>query len=207
MRALEGQRLLHVQHKLGSSPGCVPALQLQPASLWVDDAGLSEALHPGCLLLRVLPEPGTLDPAGGEVQLGGGRHLCAIMPCYEAPELQAPSRDRPCSPVDKYRVRSRCWGREWRGAASGEWSWAWRGGWSDENSSMRDYLNPIFCRSCVAGDKLCSLIVLIGTTILRDFVIECVHMIPDTSPIVATDSLHISALRFLSLVMRAPRWA
>lgn len=72
---------------------------------------------------------------------------------------------------------------------------------------MRHYLNPIFCRSCVARDKLFNLIVLIGKTILRDFIIDYVHMIPGTSAIVANDSLQISALRFLSLVMRAPRWA
>lgn len=72
---------------------------------------------------------------------------------------------------------------------------------------MRDYLNPIFCRSCVAWDKLFSLIVLSGETILGDFIIEYVHVIPGTSSIVAPDSLQISALRFLSPVMRAPRWA
>lgn len=107
--------------------------------------------------------------------------------------------------MDKYRVKY----LEGNGeeAASGEWSWAWRGYWSDENSSMRDYLNPIFCRSCVAGEKLFNLIVLIGKTIFRDFIIEYVQMIPGTSAIVATDSLQISALCFLSLVMRAPRWA
>lgn len=80
MHPLEGQCLLHKQHKLGSSPGCVLTLQLQPGSLWIDDARLSEALHPGCLLLRVLPKPGTLDPAGGKNELGMREaHLCSAL--------------------------------------------------------------------------------------------------------------------------------
>lgn len=69
---LEGQRLLHGQHQLGSTPGCVSALQLQPGSLRNNDAGLPEALPPGHLLLPVLPQPGALDPAGGERWAGGG---------------------------------------------------------------------------------------------------------------------------------------
>ena len=35
---LEGQCLLHGQHELGSTPGCVSALQLQPGSLRTNDA-------------------------------------------------------------------------------------------------------------------------------------------------------------------------
>lgn len=67
---LEGQCLLHGQHELGSSSGCVPALQLQPGALRPHDARLSEALRPGRLLLRVLPEPGAVGPAGGKTEWG-----------------------------------------------------------------------------------------------------------------------------------------
>lgn len=69
---LEGQRLLHGQHELGSALGCVSALQLQPGSLRTNDARLPEALPPGHLLLPVLPQPGALDPEGGKRWAGGG---------------------------------------------------------------------------------------------------------------------------------------
>lgn len=55
--------LLQGYHHGGSPPGCVPALQLHIGPLWIDDLGLSKALRPGRLVLRVLPEPGALDPA------------------------------------------------------------------------------------------------------------------------------------------------
>ena len=100
---LEGQRLLHGQHKLGSTPGRVSALQLQPGSLWTNDAGLPETLPPGHLLLPVLPQPGALDPAGGERWAGGGGaggRLTSIR--AHLTSIRVPKRLSSKMPVDSY---------------------------------------------------------------------------------------------------------
>lgn len=64
VRPVERQRLLHGRDQHGGSPGPVLPVQLQPGPLRGDARQVQAALHPGHVSVRVLAQPGALDPAG-----------------------------------------------------------------------------------------------------------------------------------------------
>lgn len=64
VHSLEGEGLLLSQHQPGAAQGHLPPVQLHLGPLRQDGARLQAPLHPGQLSLRVLTQPGALDPGG-----------------------------------------------------------------------------------------------------------------------------------------------